>query len=235
MVYETWAMVIIMIITAEQQMIYKAVLFDLDGTLLDTLEDIAASMNAVLERSGFAPHPVDRYKKFIGGGIGDLARRVLPDGFVDDGRAADLSADMREEYSRRWSEKTGMYPGIGQMLDGLQERGIPMSILSNKPDDFTRIMCRHFLGSWRFSIILGASDRLPKKPDPAAALVIARDMGIEPGNFVYLGDSDTDMKAAVRAGMFPVGALWGFRDAEELTANGAMLLLHNPVDMLALF
>lgn len=213
---------------------YKAVLFDLDGTLLDTLEDIAASMNAVLERNGFTPHPIERYKKFIGGGIGDLARRVLPDGY-DEERAADLSMKMREEYSQRWSEKTRIYPGIEQMLDGIVKRGIQMAILSNKPDDFTRIMCRHFLGSWRFSIIMGASDRLPKKPDPAAALVIARDMMIEPGNFIYLGDSDTDMNTAVRAGMLPVGALWGFRDAEELTANGAKLLLHNPEEMLVLF
>jgi phosphoglycolate phosphatase len=214
---------------------YKAVLFDLDGTLLDTLEDIAASMNAVLERNGFAPHPAERYKKFIGGGIGDLARRVLPDDFNDDERAAHLSGKMREEYSRRWCEKTSIYPGIKQMLDGIVKCGIQMAILSNKPDDFTQIMCRHFLGSWRFSKILGASDRLPKKPDPEAALVIARDMGIEPGNFLYLGDSDTDMKTAVKAGMFPVGALWGFRDADELTASGARILLQNPEEMLALF
>ncbi len=223
------------VLPEEWHMNVKAVLFDLDGTLLNTLEDIAASMNAVLERSGFPSHPIERYKKFVGGGIGDLAQRVLPDGCNDDTRSSEISAEMREEYSRRWGEKTRLYPGVEKMLEGLQKRNVPQSILSNKPDDFTRIMCRHFLGSWRFNIIMGASDRMPKKPDPAAALFIAREMGIRPGDFLYLGDSDTDMKTAVAAGMFPAGALWGFRDADELSANGAKLLLKKPEDLLDLF
>lgn len=213
---------------------YKAVLFDLDGTLLDTLHDIADSMNAVLEKNGFSPHPAERYKKFIGGGVGDLARRVLPDG-VDDATAADISMQMRNGYAHRWGARTRPYPGIETMLDGLVERNVAISILSNKPDDFTRIMCGHFLGPWPFRIIMGASDAFPKKPDPSAALYIARQMGIDPAAFLYLGDSDIDMKTATAAGMFPAGALWGFRDAEELLAHGAKELLRKPEDLLDLF
>jgi phosphoglycolate phosphatase len=212
---------------------YKAVLFDLDGTLLDTLHDIADSMNAVLGKNGFASHPVERYKKFIGGGVGDLARRVLPDG-VDDATAADISMQMRAEYAHRWGVKTRLYPGIDAMLNGLVERNLWLSILSNKPDDFTRVMCEHFLGAWPFRIIMGASDKFSKKPDPSAALYIARHMEIDPAEFLYLGDSDVDMKTAVAAGMLPIGALWGFRDERELLAYGAKQLLRKPEDMLPL-
>ncbi len=213
---------------------YKAVLFDLDGTLLDTLHDIADSMNAVLEKNGFAVHPVERYKKFIGGGVGDLARRALSDG-VDDVTAADISMQMRKEYARRWGVKTRLYPGIETMLDGLVERNVAISILSNKPDDFTRIMCGHFLGAWPFRMIMGASDAFPKKPDPSAALYIARQMEVDPAAFLYLGDSDVDMRTAAAAGMFPAGALWGFRDARELLDHGAGRLLRKPEDLLDLF
>ena len=215
-------------------MTYKAILFDLDGTLLDTLEDIADSMNAVLGRIGCPQHPVDRYKKLIGGGMGDLARKVLPESFRDNERIGNVLANMREEYSRRWSVKTAIYPGIKALLDGLEERGVQMAILSNKPDDFTRLMCRHFLGQWSFSVIMGATDKLPRKPDPAAAIHIADVMGIDPSEFIYLGDSDTDMMTAVCAGMYPVGALWGFRDAEELIANGARKVLRKPEELLGL-
>ncbi|HOT45138.1 MAG TPA: HAD family hydrolase [Spirochaetota bacterium] len=213
---------------------YKAVLFDLDGTLLNTLDDIADSMNSVLERNGFAPHPVERYKKLIGGGVGDLSRRVLPDGFNNDDLAVKISAQMRDEYSRRWGVKSRLYPGIDSMLDGLKKCGVPRSILSNKPDDFTQTICNHYFSRWYFEIILGATERFPKKPDPTAALFIAREMGMAPDDILYLGDSGTDMKAAVAAGMYPVGALWGFRDAEELLASGARLLLQKPEELLAL-
>jgi phosphoglycolate phosphatase len=214
-------------------MVYKAVLFDLDGTLLDTLHDISDSMNRVLEENGFAPHPAECYKKFIGGGVGDLARRALPDG-VDDATAVDIAVKMRDEYARRWGVRTRLYPGIAAMLDGLVGRKVPMSILSNKPDDFTRVMCEHYLGAWPFRIIMGASDTFPKKPDPSAALYIARHMEVDPAAFLYLGDSDVDMKTASAAGMFPAGALWGFRGARELLAHGAKQLLQKPEDLLDL-
>jgi phosphoglycolate phosphatase len=211
---------------------FFAVLLDMDGTLLDTLGDIANSMNAVLKRSGFPPHPVERYRKYVGGGIGELTRKALPDGKKDEDLVNNLSAQMREEYSRHWGDTTRLYPGVDRMLDGLSSRGIRLSILSNKPDEFTKEMYRYFLGPWDFEIVMGASPGFPKKPDPAAALHIAGEMGLEPALFVFLGDSDNDMKTAVAAGMYPAGALWGFRDEDELRANGARVLLKRPEDIL---
>jgi len=211
---------------------FLAVLFDLDGTLLDTLGDIAHSMNAVLERNDFPPHPVERYRKYVGGGIGELARRALPEGRGDDSLVHVLSEQMRREYSLHWKDTTRPYPGVGRMLDGLSGRGLRFSVLSNKPDEFTREMCRHFLSPWNFEMVVGASSRFPKKPDPAAALHIAREMGLEPELFLYLGDSGTDMKTAVSAGMYPAGALWGFRDEDELRSSGAKALLKTPEDVL---
>jgi phosphoglycolate phosphatase len=210
-----------------------AVLFDLDGTLLDTLEDIANSMNAALEKFGFPTHPVEKYKQFVGWGVGELARRSLPDGFFDEARVKNLSVLMGDEYSSRWGDATRPYPGVKRMLDGLTVAGLPLAILSNKPDSFTQLLCRRFLNAWNFEIILGASDQFPRKPDPTAALEIAANMKVEPGNFIYLGDSGTDMMTAVAAGMYPAGALWGFRDAGELQESGARVLLKRPEDMLA--
>jgi phosphoglycolate phosphatase len=214
--------------------LFQAVLFDMDGTLLDTLEDIAESMNRVLVLNGLPTHPVDQYRRFVGSGIEKLARDVLPYAYRNAERVRELSEQMRVEYSQRWHEKTRLYPGVEQMLDGLHERGIRLGILSNKPDEFTKIIFEYFLSPWNFEMVLGASAERPTKPDPTAALFIAKKMGIEPRQFVYLGDSDTDMKTAIAAEMYPVGALWGFRDAKELRENGAKVLLQRPEDLLNL-
>ncbi len=213
---------------------YIAVLFDLDGTLLDTLEDIAVSMNAALQRSGFPPHPVEAYRQMVGGGVPDLARKALPPGTGED--AADLlAALMREEYSRRWVDTTQLYPGVRQLLDGLRGAGVRRAVLSNKPEDFTVRLCDRLFLPGDFEIVRGAVEGVPKKPDPAAALDIAAMMRIEPARFLYLGDSGSDMKTALAAGMYPAGALWGFRGADEITAAGAKVLLERPEDVIRLF
>ncbi|MBN2158110.1 MAG: HAD family hydrolase [Spirochaetes bacterium] len=212
-----------------------ALLSDLDGTLLDTLHDIASSMNAALEQNGFPVHPVESYKRFIGGGVGELARRVLPDGEDDAALVNKMSMEMRSEYALRWRDKTRLYPGIAMMLDCLCEQNIRLAVLSNKPDDFTRLICDHFLAPWNFDVIRGASDAYPKKPDPTTALMIAAEMEVKPRRFIYLGDSGTDMQTAVAAGMYPVGVLWGFREADELLGGGAKVLLHSPEGIKKLF
>jgi phosphoglycolate phosphatase len=216
-------------------MIFRAVLFDLDGTLLDTLRDIADSMNAALEQFGLPVHPIDSYKKFVGGGIDTLARMVLPESNRPETLVRALSDRMAAEYSNRWKDNTAPYPGVRYMLDGLTGKGARLAILSNKPDDFTKKMRAHYLGRWEFEVVLGAHAGIPKKPDPEAALRIAGDMRLAPENFLYLGDSGTDMITARAAGMYPVGALWGFRDADELAANGAATLIKKPEEILALF
>jgi phosphoglycolate phosphatase len=212
---------------------FLAVLFDLDGTLLDTLEDIAASMNAALARNGYPPHPVERYRQYVGGGMDDLARKALPDG-CDDETARSLAADMRSEYSMRWADRTRPYPGIRTLLDGLRDAYIRSAVLSNKPDDFTSKLCTRFFQPADFEIVRGALEGVPKKPDPTAALSIARRMGIEPARFLFLGDSGSDMRMALAAGMHPAAALWGFRSVQELTAAGVKTLLAKPEELLGI-
>jgi len=211
---------------------FHAVLFDLDGTLLDTLQDIADSMNEALKKHGLPGYPAESYKKFVGGGLELLVRRVLPEHIDADSLFRVLMEQMQNEYSTRWSVNTRLYPGIRRMLDGLTEQGLRLSILSNKPDDFTQKIYAHYLSTWNFEIVLGAGAALPRKPDPAAALWIADQMQLAPAEFVYLGDSSTDMKTAVAAGMRPIGALWGFRDADELLESGAEQLIARPEEML---
>lgn len=213
---------------------FKAVLFDLDGTLLDTVGDLANSMNAVLERRGFPRHDKDAYKQFVGDGMEVLVRRALPESCRDHRLAETCLLAMREEYSSRWRQTTCPYDGIPDLLDTISARKLKMAVLSNKPDDFTREMVSVLLAAWRFDAVVGARPEVPKKPDPTAALAIARDLGVTPIQVLYLGDSGTDMQTARAAEMFAVGALWGFRTAAELKANGAQMLIVRPLDLLGL-
>ncbi len=211
---------------------FDAVLFDLDGTLLDTLEDIADSTNAALRAQGFPEHPLAAYRYFIGDGVENLVRRALPPERLEAATLARSAELMRREYSARWADKTRPFPGVPELLDALTARGLPMAVLSNKPDDFTRLCVQRLLPRWRFEVVLGADAGMPKKPDPAAALQIAAQWNLSPSRIVYLGDTNTDMQTAVAAGMYAVGALWGFRTAAELTASGAQVLLEKPMELL---
>jgi phosphoglycolate phosphatase len=211
---------------------FKAILFDLDGTLLNSIEDLTDSMNQVLSRFGFSGHDQEAYKYFVGDGVESLIRRAIPADRVDEKIVAQCVVAMREEYGRRWDKKTRPYPGIPELLDALCQRGFPMTILSNKIQDFTELCVSRLLSKWSFQIILGVRPTVPKKPDPTAALEIAEAMGLTPDQFLYLGDTSTDMQTAVGAGMFPLGALWGFRTAQELMAHGAKALLEKPLDLL---
>lgn len=221
--------------TAPAVMRFTAVLFDLDGTLLNTLDDLADSMNAVLASRGYPTHPTEGYRWFVGDGVELLVRRTLPQSLQkDEGVVESCRAQMREEYGRRWKNLSRPYPGIPALLDGLTGRAVRMAILSNKPDAFVGEIARHFLGAWSFAAAWGARPDVPRKPDPAAALAIARQVGAEPGSFLYVGDTNTDMETAVAAGMFPVGAMWGFRDEKELREAGARALAARPQDVLGL-
>ena len=214
---------------------YQCVLFDLDGTLLDSLADLAHSMNAVLGRLDLPQHPVKAYRYFVGDGMETLARRVLPPERLDNAMVRETVIAMRQEYAGRWAEQTRPYPGIPELLDGLANRGIGMAILSNKPDDFTREVVATLLGAWRFRVVRGVRPDGIKKPDPAGALAIADELGLSPADFLYLGDTNTDMLTANRAGMHAVGALWGFRTREELKKNGAKAMIARPQELLEFF
>lgn len=212
----------------------KAVLFDLDGTLLDTLEDLADSMNAALKAHNLAPHPVEAYKLFVGDGVENLVLRAAPRVSEDAELFRNLLLEMRDQYGRRWAGKSRPYPGIAELLDELTARRAPMAVLSNKPREFTELCVVKLLSRWRFSEIRGIDADTPRKPDPTGALEIARRIGVSPPDFFYLGDTATDMRTAVGAGMRAVGALWGFRGAEELVGGGAEILIDYPTKLINL-
>ncbi|MCJ7833476.1 MAG: HAD family hydrolase [Deltaproteobacteria bacterium] len=211
---------------------HKAIIFDLDGTLLDTIDDLTDSMNQALSRFGFLGHDRETYKFFVGDGIEALARRALPPENSNEEMVARCVEAMREEYALRWDKKTRPYPGIPELLDALSQRRWPIAILSNKPNDSSQMVVAKLLPKWPFQIVLGARPTVPQKPDPTSALEIAETMHLPPEQFLYLGDTGTDMKTAVDAGMFPVGVLWGFRTAQELMAHGAKALIEKPLDLL---
>ncbi|MFH1570175.1 MAG: HAD family hydrolase [Gemmatimonadota bacterium] len=211
-----------------------AVVFDLDGTLLNTLDDLADSMNAVLAASGHPVHPVEAYRFFVGDGMASLVRRALPKGRRDAAAVAAAGERMRSEYDRRWADKTRPYPGVPELLDGLAARGLRLAVLSNKPDDFTRATVARLLDRWRFDAVQGLRSDLPRKPDPTAARAMAAALGLPTGRCLYVGDSSTDMVTARGAGMFAVGAAWGFRDREELVAAGAQAIAASPAQVLEL-
>jgi phosphoglycolate phosphatase len=214
---------------------YQAILFDLDGTLLDTLADIACAANAGLRELGFPTHPVENYRRFVGDGAGCLARRIMPEDHHDDETVERCREIIAAEYAKCWADNTKPYPGVPELLAELHERGIPMAVLSNKPHDSTRTVVEGYFPDHYFKVVRGSLPSVPIKPDPAGALQIAEELDILPGRFVYLGDTDTDMRTAVAAGMFPAGALWGFRTAEELSANGARVLVKTPQEVVNLF
>jgi phosphoglycolate phosphatase len=218
----------------EKELKYPGIIFDLDGTLLDTIEDLADSMNQVLTDLGFPTHTLGAYKYFVGEGVEALIRRALPEDQLRPELLDQCLGAFREEYGRRWENKTRPYPGIPELLDHLTGLGLKMAILSNKLDQFTRIMVARLLPRWRFDPVFGARPSVPKKPDPAGALEIAASLNLAPNNFVYLGDTGIDMKTASTAGMVPVGVLWGFRPADELRAQGARWLIEKPGDLVSL-
>jgi len=213
---------------------FQAVLFDLDGTLLDTLEDLAASMNAVLARLGLPQHGVAAYKYYVGDGVAQLVRRTLPEQRRgEDALVTQCALQLRAEYSQRWRDKTRPYNGIPELLDALTgAKALKLAVLSNKPDEMTKLTVRELLPRWRFDAVRGERPGTPRKPDPAAALEVAAQLGLPPGAFLYLGDTNTDMQTALAAGMYPLGALWGFRPAEELAASGAKALIAQPMELL---
>jgi phosphoglycolate phosphatase len=213
----------------------KAVIFDLDGTLLDTLDDLADAGNRVLAAAGLPVHSVARYRYFVGDGLAALILRILPEEMRSEEEVQRMALAFREVYAENWNAKTKVYRGIDTLLNGLQKNEVPMNVLSNKPHDFTRLCVGEFLGQWIFAHVLGNRAGLAKKPDPAGALEIAENLGLAPSEIVYVGDTATDMRTAVNAGMYPVGALWGFRTAEELKQSGAARLAERPEEVLELF
>ena len=213
----------------------SAVLFDLDGTLLDTVADIAHAMNRALEKRHLPVHEVASYRKMVGSGLAALVRRAVPVASArDEGLIGDLLLLLREEYTRHPADRTRVYEGVHEIVGELRRRGLPLAILSNKADDLVRAIVPRFFHEDDFVVVQGMRDDVPAKPDPTSALRIADSMGVSPRRVVYLGDSDIDVQTARNAGMLAVGAGWGFRGAEELLEAGADHVIMHPGELPAL-
>lgn len=212
----------------------QAVIFDLDGTLLDTLTDIADSANRVLIAHGFAPHERDAYRWFVGDGSAILMTRALP---RDQRTTEMIQSCLRgfiSDYNQNWHRATRPYDGLLDLLGDLRDRQIKLSVVTNKPHRFAGAMMAHYFGDYSFDPILGQQDGIPKKPDPRQALSSAVQMGVAPSSCIFIGDSAVDMETARNAGMQPVGAGWGFRPARELMDAGALTVIHHPQELLDL-
>lgn len=207
----------------------SAVIFDLDGTLVDSLEDLADSVNRALAEYSLPVHPVAAYRYFLGMGVDCLMRSAMPEGSPES-LVKDVTSYYRADYARNWSNKGRPYDGILPMLRQLAESGIPMSILSNKSQVFTDEFVRHFFPETPFVSIVGSPEGGTAKPDPTLALAIAKTLGVAPGAIALMGDTRVDMETATNAGMLAVGVLWGFRPERELVATGARVLLARPAD-----
>lgn len=209
----------------------KRAIFDLDGTLVDSLRDIADAMDHVLDELGLPRRSHAEYERFVGDGARMLVRRALPD-------RADLEdtalASFRARYFARLIVHTRPYDGVEALLGALADRAIPTAVLSNKPHAATQAIVRQLFPAHPFVEVLGHRDDHPRKPDPASAFELARALGLSPSSILFVGDTPVDVETARAAGMIPVGVLWGMRARAELEGAGAAHLIAEPMELLEL-
>ncbi len=204
---------------------YKAVIFDLDGTLLDTIEDITDSMNASLRSLGHLDFPIDAYKYFVGRGVDELIVSAIEAGGIDPQEFTAIKAGYLKEYAIRKSMKTKPYPGMINLLQKLIKAGIKVCILSNKPHFQTEAVVETYFSNVDFDIVFGKKPEYPIKPDPSSANAITQLLGIDIAEILYVGDTNTDMETAINAGFDSVGVLWGFRNKQELLNANATYIV----------
>lgn len=210
----------------------KGIIFDLDGTLVNTLEYIANNMNIVLEEKGFKTYSLEDYRSFIGNGLVKLVRRTIPNEFGEETVDACLNR-FRELHDENYDNSIKLYEGIDSILLDLESMGIKKAILSNKLHYATVETYNRYLKKYNFEEVWGWEKGVYKlKPDPTKALEIANNMGIKPENIVFVGDSDVDIKTAKNAGFMSIGVSWGFRDVNELIDEEADLIANNPKEII---
>ena len=207
----------------------QAVIFDLDGTLVDSLADIANATNHALQSAGYPTHPLDSYRQFVGGGSRKLIERALPEEGLTTVDA--VHQKFAIYYVEHLLVETAPYPEVIELLTNLQARHIPMAILSNKPHMMVVDMAKHFFSDFSFVGIHGQKPDVPKKPDPSSVLSLAQEMNLAPSEIAYIGDSDVDIDTAHAAGMLSVGVAWGFRGKKELEERNAAVILDSPLEL----
>ncbi|MCI9037167.1 MAG: HAD family hydrolase [Oscillospiraceae bacterium] len=207
-----------------------AVVFDLDGTLLDTIPDIAGALNRALAACGLPTHPVRRVETFVGGGIRDAVRKAVP--ADTPGETLERILEIyKEDYCNRCTEQTARYPGVPEMLERLLQHGFALGVLSNKTEATAQKIVRTYFPDVPFRCVLGRVDGRPLKPDPAAAVPVLEALGLPAGEVAYAGDSGTDILFAKAVGMVPAAAPWGYRSRDELVEKGALLVPENPREL----
>ncbi len=210
-----------------------SVIFDLDGTLLNTLDDLADAANWVCMQNGWPTHPTEAYKYMVGNGIPKLVERFSPASQRTSEQLAATQAQFTARYGAHKEDKTAPYPGIPPLLDALRADGVQTAVFSNKADALCGTILAHYFGD-RFTAVRGSRPGVPTKPDPAGLLDLMRSIGAEAETTLFVGDSDVDILTGHNAGLPAMGALWGFRGEAELKRAGADYLAAAPQDILAL-
>ena len=211
---------------------YKAVIFDLDGTLVNTLTDIANSANYAMEQLSQPSFPVESFRLKVGAGNEQLISDCLS---TNKQNLKDHAIKLQmAHYAEHFHDNSDAYPGIMDMLRELEENGLKLAVLSNKPAPFTPRLVKHIFGDDFFEVAQGEQAGVPLKPDPTSALTIADKLGIAPQQIAFVGDSASDIQTALNAGMFAVGVTWGFRERKELIQNGSEALIEHPDELLPL-
>ncbi|WP_458700176.1 HAD family hydrolase [Sulfurospirillum sp. 1307] len=209
---------------------YKAVIFDLDGTLLDTIEDLKISCNYVIEQFGIKPFSTSEYKLLVGKGAVQLFKDLLPNASEDDRK---LALEMFEKhYAKQYSKNTKPYNDINKLLTFLQTKGIKIAVLSNKPHAFTKKCVLKYFNNWKFDAVYGVREGIPRKPSPEAVFEIMQELHVKPEETLFVGDTKVDMQTAKNANIDSVGVLWGFRSQKELEENGAKYIASNPKELI---
>lgn len=210
----------------------KAVIFDMDGTLLNTYEDLANAVNYGLEKSGFPTHDAEKYKYFCGNGTDVMITRALPAEHRDEETLKKVRELYFEYYNAHSGECTRPYDGIPELLTQLRAKGIKLGVVSNKIDFMTRIVAKEYFGDV-FDCVTGQREGVPIKPDPAMVFEVMKTFGVTTDECIFVGDSDVDALTGKNSGAFMVGVLWGFRDEKELMENGADVVISKPSQILS--
>ncbi len=219
----------------EKKLSAKLIIFDLDGTLADTVESITEAMNAALTEMGLPLRDEAYIRRSVGNGSRTLCVRVLPDDRRDDATVAKLLKIYDRTYGETYMHVKSLYPGMTDALEALHARGYKMAVFSNKQDAYVKNLCRALLPEGYFGAAEGQLDGRPIKPDPATALEICARLGIAPEDAVMVGDGETDVELSLRGGLTPVSVTWGFRSREQLAAAGGKIFVDSTADLPDIF
>jgi phosphoglycolate phosphatase len=210
---------------------FKAIIFDLDGTLIDSIPDITDAANRLMINHNYPVHERASYVNWIGNGALKLLKRAIPED-VSDADLNKLLAEYLEIHGGNCTTKTKLYQGIDKILDYLNEQNIPISFLTNKPHYITMKVFEKYLSKWNFNFVFGQVKEYPKKPDPCRALEIAKSLDCQASKIFFIGDSDTDIKTGMAADMIPVGVTWGYGTINSMKEAGAEYLLNDTKELL---